>query len=175
VAFHLTGLRKATGDLALTQARIPARNSIILDLCLTAARFEMFPTLLVPDGSFMIDRRMGSTVTLWKFKLCFMQLCGTTVARKGEQDIPQAVSDRLSYRLSRTKYYWLDLDGLNKIYRYGVEEFGASAMNWLNIYPRFRLVTNGYRKGLPVGNLGPAWMDFRFFTQGFTGYHYLPR
>jgi len=41
-------------------------------------------------------------------------------------------------------------------------------MNWLNIYPAtipdwLRMAIG---KGVTlVGNLGPAWMDFRFFTQ----------
>lgn len=31
---------------------------LILDLCMVK-RFDMYPTLLVPEGAFMIDRRMG--------------------------------------------------------------------------------------------------------------------
>ena len=38
------------------------RMRLILRLCLET-RFDMYPTLLVPDGSFMIDRRMG--VNYW--------------------------------------------------------------------------------------------------------------
>lgn len=50
---------KITGDYAL-QERIDVQTGIrlILNLCLSDG-FDMFPTLLVTDGSCMIDRRMG--------------------------------------------------------------------------------------------------------------------
>lgn len=50
---------KCSGDLSL-QERIDVQTGIkmILKLCL-ADGFDMFPTLLVTDGSCMIDRRMG--------------------------------------------------------------------------------------------------------------------
>lgn len=50
---------KCTGDLAV-QERVDVQTGIkmILKLCL-ADGFDMFPTLLVTDGSCMIDRRMG--------------------------------------------------------------------------------------------------------------------
>ncbi|MFB8791585.1 MAG: glycoside hydrolase 100 family protein, partial [Potamolinea sp.] len=50
---------KATGDIALAhQPEFQQGIVLILKLCL-ADRFDMFPTMLVPDGAFMIDRRMG--------------------------------------------------------------------------------------------------------------------
>lgn len=50
---------KATGDLALARrADFQQGIKLILELCLVH-RFAMYPTLLVPDGSFMIDRRLG--------------------------------------------------------------------------------------------------------------------
>lgn len=50
---------KITGDYAL-QERVDVQTGIrlIINLCLTDG-FDMFPTLLVTDGSCMIDRRMG--------------------------------------------------------------------------------------------------------------------
>ncbi|OEL34008.1 Neutral/alkaline invertase 1, mitochondrial, partial [Dichanthelium oligosanthes] len=50
---------KITGDYAL-QERVDVQTGIrlILNLCLSDG-FDMFPTLLVTDGSCMIDRRMG--------------------------------------------------------------------------------------------------------------------
>ena len=50
---------KITGDYAL-QERVDVQTDIglILNLCLSDG-FDMFPTLLVTDGSCMIDRRMG--------------------------------------------------------------------------------------------------------------------
>jgi hypothetical protein len=50
---------KCSGDLSV-QERVDVQTGIkmILKLCL-ADGFDMFPTLLVTDGSCMIDRRMG--------------------------------------------------------------------------------------------------------------------
>lgn len=50
---------RCSGDLSL-QERVDVQTGIkmILKLCL-ADGFDMFPTLLVTDGSCMIDRRMG--------------------------------------------------------------------------------------------------------------------
>ena len=50
---------KCSGDSSV-QERIDVQTGIkmILKLCL-ADGFDMFPTLLVTDGSCMIDRRMG--------------------------------------------------------------------------------------------------------------------
>lgn len=50
---------KCSGDLSV-QERIDVQTGIkmILKLCLSDG-FDMFPTLLVTDGSCMIDRRMG--------------------------------------------------------------------------------------------------------------------
>lgn len=50
---------KCSGDLSL-QERVDVQTGMkmILKLCL-ADGFDMFPTLLVTDGSCMIDRRMG--------------------------------------------------------------------------------------------------------------------
>jgi hypothetical protein len=166
---------KVTGDLELAQRPDFQRGiRLILDLCLTA-RFDMFPTLLVPDGSFMIDRRMG----VYGYPLEIQALFFAALQAARELLVPQkegdmywhVVSERithLSYHIRN--YYWLNLDRLNEIYRYRVEEFGESAMNWLNIYPdtipywltEWLPETGGYF----VGNLGPAQMDFRFFTQG---------
>lgn len=50
---------KITGDYTLQErADVQTGIRLILNLCLRDG-FDMFPTLLVPDGSCMIDRRMG--------------------------------------------------------------------------------------------------------------------
>jgi len=96
----------------------------------------MFPTLLVPDGSFMIDRRMG----VYGYPLEIQALFYAALQVANELLLPErrtrhtSKQRRFHIAYHVRNYYWLDLDGLNKIYRYGVEEF-ASAMNWLNIYP----------------------------------------
>jgi hypothetical protein len=50
---------KITGDYSLAE-RVDVQTGLkmILKLCLTDG-FDMFPSLLVTDGSCMIDRRMG--------------------------------------------------------------------------------------------------------------------
>lgn len=55
----LNAFGKCTGDLRL-QERVDVQTGIrmILKVCL-ADGFDMFPSLLVTDGSTMIDRRMG--------------------------------------------------------------------------------------------------------------------
>jgi len=91
---------------------------LILDLCLTA-RFDMFPTLLVPDGSFMIDRRMGVHGYPLEIALFYAALQVATSyscqKRKTRHTFKQWADCFIT-----CGYYWLDLDGLNKIYRYGL-------------------------------------------------------
>jgi glycogen debranching enzyme len=55
----LRAYTKATGDISLAhQDDFQAALKFILNICL-GPQFEMTPTLLVPDGASMIDRRMG--------------------------------------------------------------------------------------------------------------------
>ena len=57
--FVLRAYVKATGDLDLAhQPNFQPGIRLLLDLYLIP-RFEMLPTMLVPDGSFTIDRCMG--------------------------------------------------------------------------------------------------------------------
>lgn len=50
---------KITGDYSLQEKlEVQTGLQMILNLCLTDG-FDMFPSLLVTDGSCMIDRRMG--------------------------------------------------------------------------------------------------------------------
>jgi len=57
--FVLRAYVKATGEISLAhQPNFQQGIRLLLDLYLTP-RFEMLPTMLVPDGSFIIDRRMG--------------------------------------------------------------------------------------------------------------------
>lgn len=67
---------KLTGDYSL-QERVDVQTGLkmILNLCLTDG-FDMFPSLLVTDGSCMIDRRMGIhghplEIQVSRTKLCF--------------------------------------------------------------------------------------------------------
>jgi len=147
---------------------------LILDLSLTS-RFDMFPTLLVPDGSFMIDRRMG----VYGYPLDIQALFYTALLSSREllednetnKPYRKAVYDRLGHLVYHIrKYYWLDFDQLNEMYRYDVEGYGAATKNVFNIYPE--TIPEWLMEWLPreggyfAGNLGPARMDFRFFTSG---------
>jgi len=147
---------------------------LILDLSLTS-RFDMFPTLLVPDGSFMIDRRMG----VYGYPLDIQSLFYTALLSSRElleenetnEPYRKAVYDRLGHLVYHIrKYYWLDFDKLNEMYRYDVEGYGASTKNAFNIYPEtipeWLLEWLPQEGGYFAGNLGPARMDFRFFTSG---------
>jgi hypothetical protein len=138
-------------------------------------RFAMFRTMLVPDGAFMIDRRLGVYGHPLEIQVLFYAALLT--ARElllpdndGEQYL-YTVNQRLgalSYHVR--EYYWLDLQRLNEIYRYRGEEFGKEVANKFNIYPasipawltEWLPETGGYL----AGNLGPARMDFRFFALG---------
>jgi glycogen debranching enzyme len=148
---------------------------LILELCLVA-RFDMYPTLLVPDGSSMIDRRMG----LYGYPLDIQSLfyAGLWAARellypnKDNQSLIKEVHSRLTSLINHVREnYWLDTQRLNVIYRYKVEEYGEHALNEFNIYsdsiPFYRLTEwlplgGGYL----AGNLGPSHLDSRFFAVG---------
>ncbi|ADC72803.1 neutral invertase [Thioalkalivibrio sp. K90mix] len=148
---------------------------LILSICLQD-RFEVFPTLLVPDGSFMIDRRMGVFghpleiqalfYGMLKASLAMLEPCDTDSEQLCEQS---AIRTRqLSDYIRR--YYWLDLERLNDIHRYRTEHFGHESENALNIYPEsipdWLVDWLPSESGYLVGNLGPGRMDFRFFSFG---------
>jgi hypothetical protein len=166
---------KTTGDLDLAHRPDFQQGIVlILKLCL-ADRFDMYPTMLVPDGAFMIDRRLGVYGHPLEIQALFYAALRSARElllpnRRGEV-YAQILNQRLStlnYHIR--EYYWLDLQRLNEIYRYRGEEFGEAAVNKFNIYPdsiplwltEWMPETGGYL----AGNLGPAQMDFRFFTLG---------
>lgn len=166
---------KATGDIALAhQPEFQAGIKLILELCLVG-RFTMFPTLLVPDGAFMIDRRLGVYGHPLEIQVLFYT--ALLAARElllsdddGEQYI-HIVNQRLGalgYHVR--EYYWLDLQRLNEIYRFKGEEFGKEVANKFNIYaesiPHWLTEWLPETGGYLAGNLGPARMDFRFFALG---------
>lgn len=165
----------ATGDYDLAhQPDFQHGILLILKLCL-ADRFDMYPTMLVPDGAFMIDRRMGvdgHPVEIQALFYAALRAAKELLLPGHKRDIYiQVIGHRLSalnYHIR--EYYWLDLKRLNHIYRYKGEEFGETAINKFNIYPDSipQWVTDWMpeRGGYLAGNLGPARMDFRFFTQG---------
>lgn len=166
---------KATGDLALAQQSDFQHGMMqILKLCL-ADRFDMYPTMLVPDGAFMIDRRMGVYGHPLEIQaLFYAALCAAhellLPTRKGEVYRHVVRQRMIVLNFHIREYYWLDLKRLNQIYRYRGEEFGAAAVNKFNIYadsiPDWLTEWMPETGGYLAGNLGPAQMDFRFFALG---------
>ncbi|TNF99196.1 MAG: alkaline invertase [Gammaproteobacteria bacterium] len=138
-------------------------------------RFESTPTLLVPDGSFMIDRRIGVYGHPLEIQALFY---GMLVSAKqlltcsgSEASILENLDIRInSLRKYVRKHYWVDRERLNEIHRFKSEEFGIDASNVLNIYPEsIPEWMDGWldmHSGYLVGNQGPGRVDFRFFTQG---------
>ncbi|CAN6559995.1 unnamed protein product [Malus baccata var. baccata] len=166
---------KCSGDLSV-QERVDVQTGIkmILKLCL-ADGFDMFPTLLVTDGSCMIDRRMGIHGHPLEIQALFYSalLCAREMLAPEEAsaDLVRALNNRLvALSFHIREHYWIDMRKLNEIYRYKTEEYSYDAVNKFNIYPdqipswlvRFMPSTGGYL----IGNLQPAHMDFRFFSLG---------
>ncbi|KAK3164303.1 hypothetical protein QOZ80_1AG0015580 [Eleusine coracana subsp. coracana] len=166
---------KITGDYAL-QERVDVQTGIklILSLCLTDG-FDMFPTLLVTDGSCMIDRRMGIhghpleiQALFYSALRCSRQML---VMNDGSKNLIRAINNRLSaLSFHIREYYWVDMKKINEIYRYKTEEYSHDATNKFNIYPEqipsWLVDWIPEKGGYLIGNLQPAHMDFRFFSLG---------
>ncbi|MBC6419026.1 MAG: glycoside hydrolase 100 family protein [Prochloron sp. SP5CPC1] len=166
---------KATGEISLVhQEEFQAALQFILDICL-GPQFEMFPTLLVPDGACMIDRPMG--VEGYPLEIQALFYAAMRSARElllpneeGKAWINQ-INNRLgSFVFHIRFYYWLDIQQLNQIHRHKGDEFGEDVVNKFNIYPDS--IPNWLTEWMPdrggylAGNLGPGRMDFRFFALG---------
>ncbi|TVU14656.1 hypothetical protein EJB05_38138, partial [Eragrostis curvula] len=164
-----------SGDLSV-QERIDVQTGIkmILKLCL-ADGFDMFPTLLVTDGSCMIDRRMGIHGHPLEIQALFYSalLCAREMLtpEDGSADLIRALNNRLiALSFHIREYYWLEKRKLNEIYRYKTEEYSYDAVNKFNIYPdqipSWLVEWIPPKGGYFIGNLQPAHMDFRFFSLG---------
>ena len=164
-----------TGDLAL--AHSPSFQKCmrqILQLYLKES-FETSPAMLVPDGSFMIDRRMGVSGHPLEIQSLFYGMLQASqellIANDDNNQILAVAKHRLQTLRSYVRiYYWLDIGRLNEIHRFGSEEFGPDAKNLFNIYPE--TIPDWIDGWLPsdtgyfIGNLGPGRMDFRLFSSG---------
>ncbi|KYC42855.1 alkaline invertase [Scytonema hofmannii PCC 7110] len=165
----------ATKDFSLAyQPEFQHGIRLIMELCL-ATRFDMYPTLLVPDGACMIDRRMGIYGHPLEIQALFfaaLRSARELLICQGNEDIVEAIDNRLPLlRAHIRQHYWMDLTCLNKIYRFKSEEYGKGAVNLFNIYadslPYYELDKWLPRKGgYLVGNVGPSQLDTRFFTLG---------
>lgn len=166
---------EVSGDRELVEREpIQAAIRMVLELCLTN-RFDMFPTMLVPDGAYTIDRRMGVYGYPIDVQSLFFAALQASVAMLAdtEENRPyrEAASTRVEHLAYHIRtYYWLDMAQLNRIYRYGVEEYGDVAVNQFNVYPE--TIPMWLMEWLPedggyfVGNLGPGRLDYRYFAQG---------
>lgn len=147
---------------------------LILELCL-AARFDMYPTLLVPDGACMIDRRLGiygHPLEIQSLFYAALRASRELLICQGNEDLVTAIDNRLPVLIAHIrKHYWIDFRRLNAIYRYKGEEYGKDAVNQFNIYvdslPHYELARwlpkgGGYL----AGNVGSSQLDTRFFSLG---------
>jgi len=173
--FLLRAYVVTTGDWGFVKSdEVQTCMGEILDLYLTE-RFESSPTLLVPDGSFMIDRRMAVYGNPLEIQSLFYGMLMTFKELMQCSDAERGRLENLDVRLQTLRAYvrhryWLDRDRLNEIHRFKSEEFGVEATNVLNVYPEsIPDWMDGWldsRSGYLVGNQGPGRVDFRFFAQG---------
>ncbi|XP_020103168.1 neutral/alkaline invertase 1, mitochondrial-like [Ananas comosus] len=166
---------RITGDYAL-QERVDVQTGIklILNLCLSDG-FDMFPSLLVTDGSCMIDRRMGIHGHPLEIQALYYSAlrCSREMIsiNDGSKNLVRAINNRLSaLSFHIREYYWVDMKKINEIYRYKTEEYSHDAINKFNIYPEqipsWLVDWIPEKGGYLIGNLQPAHMDFRFFSLG---------
>ena len=146
----------------------------ILELYLRE-RFESAPTLLVPDGSFMIDRRMGVYGNPLEIQALFYGMLLSARQLLSCSSAERAMLSNLDIRIRSLRsyvrrHYWIDRERLNEIHRFQAEEFGIDATNVLNVYPEsIPDWMDGWldmHSGYLVGNQGPGRVDFRFFAEG---------
>ena len=168
----LRAYARASGDNKLIkQPKFQQAIKLILELFLET-RFDMRPTLLVTDGAYMIDRRMG--VYGYPIDIQSLLFAALSAAREllvADDYYYRSITERLTLLSDYLhQYYWLDFDQLNTIYRYKVEGYGNQVINAFNIQPS--TIKPALIDWLPVeggyfsGNVGPGRMDFRYFAQG---------
>ena len=131
--------QRATGDQELVQeAGFQRGIRLILNLYMLK-QFDMYPTLLVPEGAFMIDRRMGVYERPLEIQALFyaaLLAADELLLPKNKQDIHTEIEQRLA-RLKKhiREHYWLDLEKVNEIHRYENEQFGGEEIcNKFNIF-----------------------------------------
>lgn len=177
--FLLRAYTLATGDRDLVaSAEVQRCLREILDLYLRET-FESSPTLLVPDGAFMIDRRMGVYGHPLEIQaLYYGMLCTAHELLDEAAEGPRSAAvscTALEVRIQALRdyvrhHYWVDRRRLNEIHRFRGEEAGLEARNQFNVYPEsIPEWLDGWlddRSGYLVGNQGPGRVDFRFFAQG---------
>jgi Alkaline and neutral invertase len=166
---------KATKDINFAlQPKFQQGIMLIMELCL-ATRFDMYPTLLVPDGACMIHRRLG--IYGYPLEIQSIFYAALRAARKllicaGDEEIVIGIDNRLPLLRDHIRnHYWIDLHRLNVIYRFNGEEYGQTAVNQFNIYAdsiAYAKLARWLPKhgGYLAGNVGPSQLDTRFFSLG---------
>lgn len=147
---------------------------LIMQLCLQP-RFDMYPTLLVPDGACMIDRRLGISGYPLEIQILFyaaLRAVREMLISTENQDLIAAIEYRLPILSDHIRqHYWLDINRLNAIYHFTNEEYGKEAVNPFNIYVD-SLPYHELEQWLPnhggylCGNVGASQLDTRFFSLG---------
>jgi len=106
---------RVTDDQAfLHETSVQQAIRLVLDLSMTN-RFDMFPTMLVPDGAFMIDRRMGVYGYPIDIQAQFFAALCAAAELLDETDPANApyrtaLDERLPHLAYHVRtYYWLDL------------------------------------------------------------------
>ncbi|BAY96528.1 neutral invertase [Tolypothrix tenuis PCC 7101] len=166
---------KATKDIKFAlQPQFQQGIMLIMELCL-ATRFDMYPTLLVPDGSCMIHRRLG--IYGYPLEIQVLFYAALRAARKllicaGNEEIVIGINNRLPLLREHIRnHYWIDIPRLNIIYHFKGEEYGQTAVNQFNIYADSISYINlalwlPKIGGYLAGNVGPSQLDTRFFALG---------
>ncbi len=163
---------RTSGDASIT--RDPVVGSALRRVLSFYLRdqFEMLPSLLVPDGSSMIDRRMGVYGHPFDVQALFFAAL-RAACELLEQDDPlrERVFERLAALGRHLRAdYWLDRKRVEAIRRYPVEEFGDDQRNPWNLHPDaipvWTMAWLARGGGYFAGNLGPARLDVRFFALG---------
>jgi glycogen debranching enzyme len=137
--------------------------------------FETSPAMLVPDGSFMIDRRMGVYGHPLEIQSLFYGMLHAAQKLLLPNNENLALIHMAEKRMQTLRsfvriYFWLDKHRLNEIHRYKSEEFGLDVENLFNIYPEtIPKWIDGWLAdecGYFVGDLSAGRMDFRVFSLG---------
>ena len=167
---------KAVGNYDLAhQEDFQEGVRLILELCFSD-RFDMEPTLLVPDGACMIDRRLGIYGHPLEIQALFYAALRAASELLPDNEANQKVRRAVQLRLQALKEriridYWLDIKSLNDIYRFRVEQYGKEVINKFNLYSDsfpYEWLSEWLEEkgGYFAGNLGPSQLDCRFFTLG---------
>lgn len=169
----LRAYTRATGDTDLgARDDFQAALRLLLELTLEGS-FELFPTLLVPDGSFMIDRRLGVYGHPLEVQALFFAGLRSALEFLDDGDPWREPVERrlrhLAFHVER--YYWLDRSSIDTLRNSALDQYGEEVVNVFNIFPESMPDwidgwLPGEDEGYFAGNVGPGRIDFRFFTQG---------